>query len=1107
MRRHLFVGAAIAALALPAAVCAQETTSSIRGSVTAGGAPVAGATVTVTDTGTGASRTTTTDAAGTFNAPGLRPGGPYTVAVASGQGNATVTDIATVVGQPFDVPVELAADGGAEDIVVTASSIKGAGVDNTGPLTVLDRADVGRVASINRDIRDLARRDPFARIEDTSGGGRSISFAGVNPRFNRFSIDGVIVSDNFGLNPDANPTRRGPVPIDSIAQFKTSVAPFDIRQGNFLGGAIDAILLTGTNEFHGTGFYSQNTDGLTGERIGDTIDTNFDFKSESYGGTISGPIIRDKLFFMISAERTTQGNPIAAGIGAEGAGTPIPGLTRASVGAVQSAAQSLFGYDAGDLLTISNDVDEKIVGKLTWNVTEGQRLSLSYVNAFDDRQFAGNTSNNANSPSIGLTSNGYGGSELLRAGILQLNSDWTDAFSTEARFLYKSYERGRPPLGAAGFAQLRVCSDATNNQGSSVGDTTVACGLNTPNVVLGVENSTQSNIFYTDTYGGSVLSRLSLNDHELKLLVEYNEVRIFNLFFQNTLGNYYFDSIADFNARTANQVIYANALSGDPNDTAADFKYTQWTFGVQDDVRLTDRFRFNAGVRADLYGQRDAPAPNLAFINRYHFTNTQTLKGKLLIQPRVGFNWEPIDDVTLRGGYGVFGGGTPDVYLANSFQNSGVGNNSIDVRRTGTNTFTINGATLAPAIGNALLNNVDPTTISPLLQQTLVGNVANPNTTLSNVNALDDQFEIASVHKFTLSGDWTPREFLGGGWRFGADYYFSRQQDSLRFRDIRSPQVGVLPDGRPRYNVLPGAGTSTNTDIIVENGNRGRSHVGVVRVSKAFDFGLTADLSYAVQDIKDETPATSSTAGSNYGNGAFGRGGSAEYGTANDQVAWSFKYGLGFDHAFFRDYRTIVQLFGESQAGRPYSITMEDAGTSSRSVVFGLTGRDDRFLLYVPQQGTDAIVSYDSAATQAALDDIIDKTKLGKFRGTIAPRNSARSRAYTRIDLHLEQEIPTFVGNSRISLFADIENIPNLLNRDWGGFRQALFPYVEDVVRVQCLNTAVPTGTAPTAAQINTAPTQPCVQYRYSAALEPDESAIETNRSLYFIRLGARFKF
>jgi hypothetical protein len=1104
MRNNLFMGVAAIALLAPAAAMAQETTSTIRGTVTQDGAPVANADVVVVNTTNGSRATATTTSEGAFSLSGLQPGGPYSVEVTSASGNATITDIFTVVGQPYVIPVEIAADN-ATDIVVTASSVRGAGSLSDGPQTVLGREQIAAAASVNRDIRDLMRRDPFARIEDTAGGGRSISFAGVNPRFNRFSIDGVIVSDNFGLNPDANPTRRGPVPIDSIAQFSVSVAPYDVRQGNFLGGAVDAVLASGSNQFHGTGFYSQNTDGLSGEKIGST-DTNLNYKSETYGATLSGPIIKDKLFFMISGERNTEGKPFSPAL------SIIPGLNAGQITSVQQAAESAFnGYKAGGILDLSNDKDEKIVGKLTWNVNDDHRLSLSFINAYDSTQFQGNVSTSSSTPSFGLQSNSYGGTELLRAGIAQLNSNWSSNFSTEARFLYKSYERTRP-AGGAPLAQLRVCTDATNNAGGGSNDSATTCGSNNPVLVLGTENSTQSNEFYTDTYGGSLVARLKLGNHDLRLMGEMNEVRIYNLFLQNTLGNYYFDSVADFQARTASAVTYQNTATGDTGPAAANFKYRQFTFGIQDNVAVTDRLNVNFGVRYDLF---DAPTPvplNPGFTSRYGFSNTKTIKGLGLFQPRVGFDWEPIDDVKLRGGVGIFGGGTPDVYLSNSYSSAGAGVggvsiNSITVQRcaisaTCTTGYQRNGANIPVALGQSILNGVTGTSIPAALQNQITN--TGPNG-LANISALDPSFDVPNVTKATLSLDWAPRDFLGGGWRFGADYYFSKTNASVFFTDIRSVAIGKLPDGRTRFGPL--VGTDTNTDILLTNSSKGRSHIGVVRVEKNFDWGLNLNLSYTWQDVKDQAPATSSTAGSNYGNGAFLDGRGAAYGIANDQVKWSFKYGVGLNHAFFGDYKTIIQLFGETQAGRPYSFTMEDAGSATRSAVFGVTGRDDRFLLYVPASGTDAIVSYDSTATQASVEKLINNTKLKNFRGQIAPRNLARSRAYTRLDLHLEQQIPTFLGKSRISVFADIENLPNLLNKNWGGFRQAVFPYVEDTVRVQCLSAQVATGTAPTAGQINTAPNQPCVQYRYSGYIEPNAKSLEVRRSLYLIRIGARFTF
>ena len=212
----LFVPIATAAFVASPAI-AQETTSSITGTVTAAGSPIGNAKVTITHVPSGTVTRTTTNADGSFSAQGLRVGGPYTVAVASKSGSTSVTDIFTVAGQPFNLPVEIAPQSTA--IIVTATRVRGAGVVGTGPSTVLNADDISKVASVNRDIRDLMRRDPFATLDTSQSTGRQVTFAGTNPRFNRFTVDGVPITDSFGLNPDALPSRRGPVPLDSIRRI------------------------------------------------------------------------------------------------------------------------------------------------------------------------------------------------------------------------------------------------------------------------------------------------------------------------------------------------------------------------------------------------------------------------------------------------------------------------------------------------------------------------------------------------------------------------------------------------------------------------------------------------------------------------------------------------------------------------------------------------------------------------------------------------------------------------------------------------------------------------------------------------------------------------
>lgn len=1106
------------ALAAPAA--AQETTSSIRGTVTSAGAPVVGATIEILNTATGARSTVTTTPSGAFNASGLRAGDSYTISVkAPGYADAQVTDVVTVVAQTYDLPIDLA---GEDAIVVTATRLKGAGSVSQGPATVLTAVDIANVASVNRDIRDLMRRDGFARLDYSEGNGRAVSFAGQNARYNRFTIDGVPVTDNFGINPDGLPTRRSPVPFDAIGQFQTKVAPFDVREGNFQGGSINAILKSGSNEFHGTGFYAYSSDKLTGKKTkpGPGVPTGLvtipKYKYENYGAEISGPIIKDRLFFMVAGERIRAGTPIAEGLPGNNAGNVIPNITDAQYDQIKNIAQSRYGYDVGGVLNNSNDSDDRLVAKLDANLSDTQRASVTYIYTKDSIQFNNNTnvgpaSSTGNAPGLGLESNGYIASNRLHTGVFQLNSDWTEEFSTEVRGFYKDYKRGQVPVLGNNFAQFQVCTAATSDADP------LNCGTGSGVLSFGPDISRQSNDLSSKTWGGLVQARLTHNDHDLRIFAEYQDTKIFNLFLQRSKGDYYFDSIADLQAGIASRLRYQNAVpSLDPDDAAAVFQYQAYTFGIQDNWRVNDMLTLTYGMRYDMYGGSSRPAENPAVRLRYGFSNTAYINGRGAFQPRVGFDFKPVRNLSIRGGVGIFAAGSPDVYISNSFSNTGFLSNSVDIRRNADGSVTGNAAALV---------NVDGKTIPAAANQQLLATATVPSdrNATAPTNELDPNFKIPSQWRATLSVDWQPDSdsFLGGGWNFGADFLYSKVRDQVYFTDIRSipstssvDTIARTPDGRirliPATNLANGTPNFNDTfqDILLTNTKKGRSYIAIARVSKDFEGWGNVFASYTYQNVKDQTPATSSTAGSNYGNGAFFDGTGSAYGRSNDEVRHFFKYGFTFDHAFFGDYKTTLGIFGETRIGKPFSYTMQDS-SQGRSTVFGNTGTGQRYLLYVPTGLDDPRVSYDNATTAANLDALINSTGLGKFRGQIAPRNAFNSKWFTRLDLHFAQEIPTGVGKSRITLFADIENFTNFLNKNWGQIAEYAFPYTTPAARVSCLTTPVATGVAPGPGQTATNTGQACAQYRYIApSATPDsQQVISSRQSLYQIRIGARFTF
>ncbi|MCW1427698.1 TonB-dependent receptor [Novosphingobium sp. JCM 18896] len=1119
--RHFLAATAASltlAVALATPVAAQETTSSIRGTVMSEGSPVSGATVEIVNTATGARSAATSTASGGFDVSGLRAGDRYTVSVkAPGYVASQVTDVVTVVAQAFELPIELTAEGaGSNDmIVVTASRIQGAKSISQGPTTVLTAEQIQSVASINRDIRDLSRRDPFARLDDTPTGGRAISFAGQNPRYNRFSVDGVAITDSFGLNTDGLPSRRSPVPFDAIGQFQAKVAPYDVREGNFQGGSINIVLRSGTNDFQGTGFFAYSADELNGKstKAGPGVPTGKvtlpDYTYKNFGAQISGPIIKDKLFFMIAGERLRASQPIPEGPIDNNAGTAIPTVTQALVDQISAIAKSRYGYDTGGVINTNGDKDDRLVAKLDWNISDTQRAAVTYTYAKDSIILG---QNNFATPTygLGLASNSYIQGNKLHTGVVQLNSDWSDNFSTEVRGFYKDYTRIQDPTLGRGFAQFQVCTAPTSDRttAGAAATASINCAANFANISFGPDVSRQTNALRVKSYGGLLQGRLKAGDHDLKAFFEFQDVKTFNAFLQRSAGDYYFDSIADFQAGTAQRFRYGNAIPTlDPNDAAASFRYQGYTVGIQDNWRVSDLLTVNAGARLDFYGGSSHAALNQTFLTRYGFANNEFINGMSVFQPRFGFTWKPLSEVTIRGGAGVFAGGTPDVYVSNSFSNTGVLTNAIDVQQANNGTYSGSGANATT--GAAILTNVNGTTIPTAANGLLTNASVSAN---SPTNALAKDFKLPSQWRLTMSADWEPEQlgFLGRGWSFGADILYSKVRQQVYFTDARVVANGLTtPDGRPRYNAIT-AFTDTNSDIILTNSSKGRSIVGILRARKNWEFGLDAGVSYTYQDIKDANPATSSTAGSNYAAGVSLDPNGPAYGISNDEVRNAFKFDVNFNHAFFGDYKTTLGIFGESRSGHTYSYTFRDLGT--RSTVFGTIGSGTRYLLYVPTGINDPKVSFANATDATLFDQFIDASGLGKYRGTIAPRNAFRSNWVTKVDLHFAQELPTGIGKARFTLFADIENFTNLLNKNWGQIREYPFAYTISPVQVQCLTTPVATGTAPGAAVASTS-SAPCAQYRYTAnqtsngQFTAPTDTIYARQSLYTIRVGARISF
>lgn len=1129
--RHLRLGCAIAALIAPVAIHAQETSSAISGVVlSAAGTPVNGARVEILHNPTGTRNTVTTGADGRFGASGLRIGGPFSVIItADGFQGQTIEDIRTGAGDNFSLTASLEAADSGDAIVVTASTLRRSGVVSTGSETTLNAADIRSIASVNRDIRDAVSRDPLTSFDPVL---RGVSIAGASARSNRFTIDGVAVQDDFGLNLGGLPSLRGIVSLEAIAQLSVRAAPFDVSQGNFTGGAIDAVLKSGTNDYHAVAYGSIGGKGLTGRDLrGATIPESLPFRN--YGFFASGPIIKDTLFLALNYEKLTEGNQvISSGIAGEGFANAIPNIGDSStnsddrpiVDGIIATTNSRYQYDPLDTFQQESESDRKISGKIDWNVTDGQRLSFTYIDHFNSVPLPGGGSSNSNTaPNVGLQSNSYEGTESTKVYTGQLNSTWTDQLSTELRISYRDYVRGQVGFSDEGFGQFQVCTNPTSiAAGTGPTNNAVNCG-NNARVTFGTDSFRQSNSLATTNLNFQFNMRYNAGDHRFKFQVEGARQKINNIFVPNSRGNFYFDSIADFNAGNANRVTFANSIDGDPESGgAARFTLYSYAFGLQDEWAITPDLTALIGARFDGFAQDDSSVTlNNNFVNRYGFRNTATLNGVSVFQPRLGINWKPTDRLRVSGGAGVFSGGVPLVLFSNSLANDGARLNTIDLQRqfsaagvaTG-NFIDLNNATTNPALqaqintaGAAALNNVDGFGLqtNPVVNNYLSTNLAS----LANAttNSLDPRFKMNSVVRLNVSTEYNADlGGLGDGWILRGDFAATFNRNSYIMVDLRAIPNGTLPDGRPRYQ---GIGGSAGNDLQLTNSSEGYALTFAASLAKEWQNGIGIQAAYTRQRVKDLLTDTGGTTAAGSYNVVVTDPNQPSLGTSTLEVVNQVRLTFNYRHAFYKDYETNIQIFGLYRAGRPFSYTFNDPAPG-RGNTFGTTG-GNRYLIYVPTVtnltvpgGTasvntqiDPIVQFSGTPTQlAAFRDFILNSELSEFQGRIADRGIARNPDFYTVNIHLSQEIPTFIGTSRLTVFGDMENFLNLLD-DKFAFRELPGRSQQArIVDVTCLNAAGGAGSL----------SQPCATYRYSNFNAP---VLETfqKQSVWAIRVGARLEF
>jgi hypothetical protein len=1012
-----------------------------------------------------------TNEAGRFDISGLRVGGPYTVTV-SGNGIKTTVlkDQFLQLGSPKQITIKTAGTAAASN-VETVEVVGTRREFATGAAAQFTRDKIASATTVSRDLKDIIRADPMVQVV-VNNGVPVIYIAGSNNRFNSLTVDGIRQNDDFGLNGNGYPTQRSPLSLEWVDQMSVLTAPFDVLYSGFQGGTINITTKSGGNDFHGSGFGFMSPRSFAGNY---NPITQAKFKqvseSQSVGGWVSGPILKDKLFFFAGWERYD-------GINAGPTLDPNSVVTPTIFSQVASNASRLYGFDVGSTNAAIDEYQTNLLLKVDWNISSQHRLSSQYQ---ESKGSVINPSGNG-STSIGTTSNWYNNNQEQWTYSTQLFSDWSSKFSTEVKYGHKWVRTVPTPLGGLGIGQV------------TVNTLPVAAGNGT--VIFGPDGPRHANLLYTKTNQYKIKGTYVLDNHSITGGWEREGIDAYNLFVNGALGVFSFNSLADFQANNALALTYTNAVSGTAGDAAALFGYEKDGFFLQDRWSIADNLTLQAGLRYERFSTGSKPALNPFYVSRYGFDNTKTLDGKDAILPRIGFNWKPFENTVVRGGAGLFSGTGPNVWISNSFSNTGVLTNSVCIFNSRQNTAARQPSGCTDVANNPallpILTNANPKQIPASLQALL----NNPSAlTLAPTASADPNLKLPTSWRLAGTVEQTfDVPYLGKDFTASADIIYTKVQNAFVYKDLRLAKTGTAWDGRPIYSRVGGG---SNQDILLTNTSQGDATIVSASIKKQWNDTPVGDISafasYTHQSVNDVTPLTSSIANSNYTGLAVTDPQNPGLARSNYEIEHDFRASVDWGKDIIPGFRTFVSLFGDRRSGYPFSFGFNGnvAGTTTLD-----PGSSSRQLFYVPKDQNDVILV--NGLTWAQVDGFIRANGLDKYRGQTLPRNAFSNRFVNTLDMRIAQEVPgLFEGNK--GLFSiDFKNFLNLVNNKWGR---------NDELNGFPLNGPVAAGVDPATGKFVYSPAAGTVRTADGIFLPRNTSNSFRDQSVWRIQVGLKYDF
>lgn len=1016
-----------AALPYPTAAAQGVTTSAISVTVRdTQGRPRPDVRVTAVHIPSGTTYQGRTRVDGRVTLPGLRVGGPYTVTASSiGFQSTQQANVYTTLGVASDL-----------ELSIRETAVELGVVTVTGASSVFSESRTGAATSIGRqELESLptisGRLESVVRLTPQSGGG--MSFAGQDSRLNNITVDGSSFNNSFGLG--ATPGDRtgvAPISLAAIEQVQVNIAPFDVRQGGFVGAAVNTVTRSGTNNLRGSLYYTKRDESLVGTKAGANTFDPGTFNYDNIGGWVAGPIVKNKLFYFLNYENeelTEPGTTFRANTGSETVGGSITRVKASDLDALSTFLQSKFNYATGPYQGYPGATPAvRFLGKLDLNVNERNKVSLRY-NHLDSKtdvlesnsSSLGFGSRRTNTTSLNFQNSNYLILENIRSIVGELNSTIGSNMSNNVIAGYTYQDESRDSRGSL-FPLVDVL-DAGSTYTS-----------------FGFEPFTPNNELRYGTYQfQDNFTRYGVK-HDLTFGVSAEKYHSENVFFPGSQSAYVYNSLADFytdaNDYLANpsrtvspvtlrtfQVRWNNIPGNDKPLQPLDVVYGG--LYAQDEWRIMPNMKINLGLRVDVpyFGDTGFDNPLANQLN-FRDENGKTVKyqsaklpdANLLFSPRLGFNWDVRGNRTtqLRGGTGVFTGRPAYVWISNQIGATGVLTGFEQLTNTKARPF-----------------NPDPDFYKPK-------NVTGAPASSYELAITNPDFKFPQIWRTDIAVDQKlPFGFVGT-----AEFLYNRDVNGIYYINANLAQANTSftgADSRPRWTTGNRINSNISSAVILKNQDLGRSWNLAGSLEKPFANGLYVKGAYSYGEAKNTVDPGSIAFGSWNNNQHAGDPNNPGLGFSGNSPGHRLFGTASYRAEYFKFGASTVSLFWQrntiGNASYTYSGDLNgDGGTSNDLIYIPGDASEMNFQQFTTGSGA-TLKTFTSAQQATAWEAYIQQDDyLRSHRGQYVQRGGVFMPMVTRADMSLAQEVFTNFAGKRnsLSIRADILNVGNLLNKNWG---------------------------------------------------------------------------